>query len=309
MNLKTFFNILSIFIAFALCVLIVFGSMDLYLYFTNEKDNRAKIEQIDPLFSEEEFPKLDGIFLTEYLAESFKENFVGIKNVNMEFSQNEIDAYKNLLSSSVDGILVLTPNDQERKLMRDAGVDIEVRQVCHEAFVFVANKDNKVNNLSLSQVQDIFSGKITNWKDVGGDDEEIRAYRKEEGSINEDGMKSLVMGDTSMINPIYENIEEYEYKVTNQIADYDNAKNSICYGYYNYAKNTYDENNTKLLSINGVEPTKENIQNGKYPLKSGYYLVLRSDAKQNSGIRKFVDLIGQDRGKKVEEEAGYVTIR
>ena len=47
--------------------------MDLYLYFTNEKDNRAKIEQIDPLFSEEEFPKLDGIFLTEYLAESFKE--------------------------------------------------------------------------------------------------------------------------------------------------------------------------------------------------------------------------------------------
>ena len=72
---------------------------------------------------------------------------------------------------------------------------MEVTPVVNEGFVFFTNVNNLVNGLSLKEIQDIYTDKITNWNQVGGDNAKIIAYQRPENSGSQTGMLSLVMKD------------------------------------------------------------------------------------------------------------------
>ena len=72
---------------------------------------------------------------------------------------------------------------------------MEVTPVVNEGFVFFTNVNNLVNGLSLKEIQDIYTDKITNWNQVGGDNVKIIAYQRPENSRSQTGMLSLVMKD------------------------------------------------------------------------------------------------------------------
>lgn len=117
------------------------------------------------------------------------------------------------------------------------------------------------------------------------------------------------MNNLSMISPILEEKTENNKTVTNLTMEYINNKNSIGYSYYYYAKMAYDLSNVKLLSINGIASTDENIQNGTYPIRTGYYVVINANEVESSNTRKLVNAMLSDRGKSVAKEAKYVTIQ
>ena len=126
------------------------------------------------------------------------------------------------------------PTEEEKKLAKDAGIELEIVPVVKEAFVFFVNKENIIDNLTLNQIQDIYSGKITNWKEVGGADAQILAYQRPQNSGSQSGMLSLVMQGIKMKEPEKETIAQSMVDIVDVISDYQNKDNAIGYSYYYY---------------------------------------------------------------------------
>ena len=153
-------------------LIVVGGCAFAYLYFTNKENTDIMPEQkpeepvsTEPIFTKNTLPKIDGSTATIPLGEAFASNFTG-EEQKVEFSQTH-QAYVNLIDGNVDLILVTYPSEDELNLAKQAGVELEIIPVVKEGFVFYVNAKNPINNLSLAQVQDIYSGEITNWKEVG----------------------------------------------------------------------------------------------------------------------------------------------
>lgn len=287
-------------------ILVIIACIVTYMCFTND------IEIIEPqkeeiLFSKEKYPKVDGSTATLPLAEAFKANFTGtdINEVDVEHSKTH-NAYVNLINGNADLILVTYPSEDEQKLAKDNNVELEIVPIVKEAFVFFVNKENPVENLTLSQIQNIYSGKTKNWKDVGGDDSKIVAYQRPENSGSQSGMLELVMKNVKMMRPTTETVSQSMADIIDVISDYDNGKNAIGYSYYYYATTMYTNDTMKLLSVNGIKPTYENIQTGLYDIQTAYYAVIRKDESENSNARKLLNAMKSSRGQNVAKEAGYV---
>ncbi len=295
-------------------ILIVCGCVLSYFYFTKDKtrpiidpQEKKNIQNQEKVFSEEDYPKIDGSTATLPLAEAFKANFTGtdIKDVDVTHSKTH-NAYVNLINGDADLILVTYPSEEEQKLSQEKNVELEIVPIVKEAFVFFVNKENPVDNLTLEQVQDIYSGRIKSWKSVGGESKKIIAYQRPENSGSQSGMLSLVMKGKKMIEPEKETIVQSMADIVDVISDYDNGRNAIGYSYYYYATTMYSSDTMKFLSINGIAPTYENIQTGLYDIQTAYYAVIRKEEPENSNTRKLLNLMKSERGQNVAKEAGYV---
>jgi len=302
MQKKRVINVLLVIIM----ILVVVGCVVAYMCFTND------VEIIEPqkeeiLFSLENYPKIDGSTATLPLAEAFKAKFTetDIKDIEVEHTKTH-NAYVNLINGNVDLILVTYPSEDEVNLAKEQGIEFEIVPIVKEAFVFFVNKDNPVENLELSQIQDIYSGKTKNWKEVGGNDGKIIAYQRPENSGSQTGMQELVMQGIKMMKPTTETISQSMADIIDVISDYDNGKDAIGYSYYYYATTMYTSDSMKLLSVNGIKPTYENIQTGLYDIQTAYYAVIRKDEPENSDARKLLNAMMSEKGQIVAKEAGYV---
>ena len=295
-------------------ILVIGGCVLAYFYFTKDKtkpiidpEEKKAVQNQEKVFSVEDYPRIDGSTATLPLAEAFKANFTGtdIKDVEVTHSKTH-NAYVNLINGDTDLILVTYPSEDEQKLAQEKNVELEIVPIVKEAFVFFVNKENIVDNLTLEQVQDIYSGKIKNWKNVGGENKKIIAFQRPENSGSQSGMLSLVMKGKKMMEPEKETIAQSMADIVDVISDYDNGKQAIGYSYYYYATTMYSSDNMKLLSINGIAPTYENIQTGLYDIQTAYFAVIRKNEPENSDTRKLLDLMKSERGQNVAKEAGYV---
>lgn len=299
---KWLINILLIIIM----ILVVIGCVVGYLYFTRDVEIIKEPEYI-PIFSTENYPRIDGSTATLPLAEAFKADFTGtdIKEVEVTHSKTH-NAYVNLINGETDLILVTYPSEDELKLAKEKGIELEIVPIVKEAFVFFVNKENSVNNLTLNEIQDIYSGKITNWKEVGGEDKEILAFQRPKNSGSQTGMLNSVMQGIKMKEPTTEIVAVDMQDIIDVISDYNNKDTAIGYSYYYYATTMYTSDTMKLLSVNGVEPTYENIKNGLYNIQTAYYAVIKKDEPADSDTRKLLEVMKSERGQNVAKGAGYV---
>ena len=300
---KVVINILLIIIM----ILVVIACVVIYMCFTNDVEIIVP-KQENTLFTVENYPRIDGSKETLPLAKEFKADFTqkATKEVEVEYSETTYKAYLNLINGSADLILVTKPSEDVQSLAKNKGIELEMVPIVKDALVFLANKDNPVENLTLRQIQNIYSGKIRNWSDVGGKDSKIRAFQKPDTSTSQIAMLDLVMNGTKMTQPITETIPQNTADIVGVIADYDNSPTSIGYSYKYYATTIYTNDTMKLLSVDGIEPTYENIQTGLYDLQTVYYAVIKKEEPEDSNTRKLLNAMVSERGQKVAKEAGYV---
>jgi phosphate transport system substrate-binding protein len=304
---KIIINVVTVII----CLLILAGGFFAYRYFTTEKEEILIDKEIssEPIFTAENYPKVDGSTATVPLAEAFQANFTGQSKDDVEVTHSKThQAYENLINKDLDLILVTEPSEEELQMAKDAGVELEVTKVVNEGFVFFLNKYNPVNSLTLEQIQGIYSGEITNWKEVGGTDQEIIAYQRPTNSGSQTGMLSLVMKDKKIAEAPKETIADSMFDIIDVVSNYENGANSIGYSYYYYANTMYLSDDIKLLSVNGVEPNNETIGSGEYPILTAYYIVNRKDDISEDAKTLKENMLSA-RGQKVAEEAGYVPIQ
>lgn len=317
-------------VALVVCAIIVFiviYVIVMAVYKNKQENDKLEQERIaneqkeiisdEPLYTLENYPKVDASLATQPLTDAFIKNFTGEENIDEEQLNysNTHPGYVKLINDEVDLIVVTEPSEEELKLAEEAGVELEVIPVVKEGFVFYVNSQNKVDNLTTEQIQKIYTGEITNWTEVGGENEEIIPYQRPVNSGSQTGMLSLVMKDLPLMEAPKENLVETMAEIINLVSSYDNGKNSIGYSYYYYATTMFETidkevaSNIKLLGIDGVKPNNDTIKDSSYPFTTAYYIVINKKDGEDEPSRILANQMLSARGQKIAEEAGYVPVK
>lgn len=220
---------------------------------------------------------------------------------------NTLGGYELLAEKKTDIFLGAYPSKEQREYAERCGTTFEYTQIGSEAFVFFVHKDNPIDNLTSEQIRDIYSGKITNWKEVGGDDEEIVPFQRNEGSGSQ-SMMLRFMGDTPMVEPDTEELVGFMGGIIEEVADYENRSSSIGFSFRYYVEGIIKHPDIKLIAVDGIAPTVENIKNGTYPIIAPVYAVTYAE-NDNKNVDALLEWILSDEGQYIIEETGYVGIR
>lgn len=195
------------------------------------------------------------------------------------------------------------PADTDQLCSRDR---LDMEPIGRDALVFLVNERNPVTNLTRQQLIDIYTGRITNWSQVGGENEEIHAIQRDASSGSQTLFRKLLMKDVEPMEPPQEfRIASMDYLVE-EIAGYDNAKNDLGFSVYYYVSQMKIMPGVRLLSVDGVAPSNETIADGSYPLTNDFYAAISHDAIVGSGTRRLYDWICGEEGEKCLIDAGYV---
>jgi phosphate transport system substrate-binding protein len=154
------------------------------------------------------------------------------------------------------------------------------------------HKDNAVSGLSMKQLKDIYLGKITNWKEVGGKDAKIILYSRENNSGTYVFFKDHVLGGADYAASC-QNLPGTAAVVNAVSKD----PNGIGYGGAAYAKGI------KFAKIDGAEPNEDNIKTGKYPLTRYLFMYLKN--RPTGSMKAYIDWILSPDGQKIVSEVGY----
>ena len=206
-----------------------------------------------------------------------------------------------------DIIFITSPSADELSLAEEYGVELVIEPICYDSFVFITHIDNPVNDLTAHQIRDIYSGKITNWNEAGGANEEITAYQRERGSGSQTAMEEMVMNGIPMMDAPVDRYITGMGQLIESIAEFRGQPNGIGYTFKYYVDRLYVNQNIKILSVDGVEPNDNNVRNNTYPFTAPYNAVIRStDADDVGG--KFLNWLLSKEGQSVIAQTGYVTL-
>jgi len=220
---------------------------------------------------------------------------------------NTVGGYKLLGEKQTDIFFGAYPSEQQIETAREKGTEFEYTKIGTEAFVFFVHKDNPLDNLTTEQIQKIYSGEITNWKQVGGKDEEIIAFQRNAGSGSQSMLIRFMDGKKIMKAPT-EQVDDLMSGIIERVSDYRNKTNSIGFSFRYYLEGIIKNPNVKMLSIDGISPTVENIKNGKYPITTSLYAVTYKD-NPNPNVDKLINWILSNEGQEIIERTGYVGVK
>lgn len=255
------------------------------------------------------YPRVDGATAAIPFGQVLARELTGVsvlKSKEMVVFNKSHEAYVNLINKKADIIFVSGPSDDERKLAEEKNVGLKLTPIAKDAFIFIVHKSNPVERLSIKQVQDIYSGKITNWKDVGGDDAEIKAYQRNENSGSQTFMEKKVMMSIPMAKAPMSRVIGGMGGLIEEVAEYKNAKNSMGYSFYYFANEMHQNENVKFIAVDGVPVNKENIINENYPFTATLYAVTREEEPAGSAAHQLLRWIQSSEGSKVIEKGGFV---
>ena len=266
--------------------------------------------------TEEEFPKVDGATAMLPMVGEITKKVLGYtdaqaqKYLDDNTQGKSAKVYASLINKEKDLIFVSEPSDDILRQAKDAGVEFDYTGIGYDGFVFLINKNNPVQSLTLEQIRAIYKGEITNWKEVGGDDAPIYAYQREANSGSQNLMEKMVMKGEAMATAKSSDLQISSMSgLIDAVANGDNSKYSIGYSIYLYAKEQYVKDNTKFLKINGVEPSDKTIADKTYPLTKIVYAITRKDVPQESNVRRLIDWLLTDEGQEVVYAGGYVKLK
>ena len=285
--------------------------------FVESTPEQSAPEQSTPEVSEEiaflreNFPRIDGSTSLIPLEAGIRAAIFG---KSFDEAQKDVvhsttwGSFKNLLGGDADIIFSTPISAEQQKMADEAGVKLEQVPVVKEAFVFVVNAKNPVDALSQQQIKDIYSGKITNWKQVGGSDEPIIAYQRNTDSGSQNYMIDF-MGETPLMDAPTELRPGSMGGLMDVIAPNDGSLGSIGYSVYAYAADMYGTgDNIKFIKVDGAAPTKETIISGEYPLSSYNYAIFRADEPEEGAVRRLAEWMTSYDGQLAAAKAGYATV-
>ena len=217
---------------------------------------------------------------------------------------NTHPSYQNLIDGTVDLIICARESSEDEiNYAKDKGVTLIEKPIGLDSFAFLLNRNNSVVNLSHEQIVAIYSGQITNWSQVGGNDTTIVAYTRNRNSGSQEKMEKLVMQGVPMVdNPELRGGSMMWPYLSIMAQTYGIAYSP--YYYYLNMSDSYDQ--VRAICVNGVPPTRKYIRNREYPYVSEIYACIRSDEPADSYAHKVFDYLTTTDGKKIIETSGYV---
>ena len=219
---------------------------------------------------------------------------------------NTVGGYKELAKKNTDIFIGAAPSTAQIKYAEECGTVFEYTQIGWEAFVFFVHKDNPIDSLTADQIRGIYSGEITNWSQVGGNDEEIVPFQRDEGSGSQSMMlRFMTMGGASLMEPDIEELIGFMGGIVEQVASYKNQTSSIGYSFRYYIEGIVCHPDIKMIAVDGIAPTADNIRNNTYPIITPVYAVTYEN-NPNPNVALLIDWILSEEGQYIIKESGYV---
>ncbi|WP_294385576.1 phosphate ABC transporter substrate-binding protein [uncultured Clostridium sp.] len=228
--------------------------------------------------------------LMEKIQEKYEEEN---SNVTLEIQQNGSGAG---IKDVISGISEIGMSSRELK--DEEKTSVQGTTVAYDGIALLVNPNNPVKNISLDDVRKIYTGEITNWKELGGKDSPIVVVSREEGSGTRDAFQEIV------------GYKSEELKKDATISDGSGAVKTTVAGNENaigFASFEYIDNTVSALSVNDVEPTAENVKAGQYKISRPFILVTKEDTLTEEG-QKLIDFVLSNEGQQIVEENKLITI-
>ena len=214
---------------------------------------------------------------------------------NVKIEVNQIGSSAGI-ANAMNGVSQIGMSSRDLKQEEiDSGIQELI--IAYDGIVVVTHPSNNVKDLTTEQVKQIFTGEITNWKEVGGKDMEIVVVSREDGSGSRDAFQEIVGYESGQLirNAI---IASGNGNIKTTVA---NNKHAIGFISFEYIDDTIS-----TMNINGVEAKAENVLNGTYSLSRPFLFVHKEDVPE--AAQAFMDYILTPEAQKIVEEAGAIPL-
>ena len=239
---------------------------------------------VDNVYPEGSVKYEGGSFSSDnYYGENFADDSAMVYN-------NTVRGYKAIVDGTTDILFCAGPSADQKQYAREQGVELIYVTVGLEGFVFFVNARNPVEDLTTDQIRKIYAAEYTNWNQVGGPNRVINPVTRLAGSGSQTAFESF-MGDTPIGR---KSLLAF-------------TGGSIGFSFRYYMDGIVDNSGVKMLKLNGVYPSAEDIQNRTYPIVAQFYAIYRAD-NENENIRPLIDWLLSEEGQNLIEESGYVKI-
>ena len=281
-----------------------------YLPF-KEESKIVKLDKEASLQLDEKLPVVDGaaaVFpvYSAFVNAVYYPTSVTLGDGIFEYNNTSL-GYRKLAQKETDIFFGAYPSEEQIAYAKEQGTEFEFTEIGTEAFVFFVHKDNPIDNLTTEQIQDIYSGKITNWKDVGGADEKIVAFQRNEGSGSQSMLKRF-MGDKEIMDAPSEQVNDLMSGIIDVVSKYQNKTSSIGFSFRYYLEGIIKNPDIKMLSIDGNKPSVESIKDGSYPITTPLYAVTWKDNPKEN-VKLLLDWVLSSEGQEIIEKTGYVGVK
>lgn len=224
-----------------------------------------------------------------YLSEAYME-----ENKNTKVTYNPTGSGSGIQAVSEGrcdiGLSSRNLKDEEKSTLTETVVAID-------GIAIIVNNENPIENLSLEQIAEIYTGEISNWKEVGGEDKAIVLIGREAASGTRDGFESITGTKDKC---------EYTQELTSTgdvIQTVASNPNAI-----GYASLASVKDSVKMLKVDNVSPSKETIQNGTYKVQRNFVLVTKKDGKLSNEAQAFFDFATSSAADNLIEKAGAIPV-
>lgn len=219
---------------------------------------------------------------------------------------NTHQSYMNLIDGKVELVIAArAASRDENKYARDNNVALIEKPIAKDALTFMVNNSNPIECLSMEQIRKIYTGDITNWQEVGGEDMLITPYVRNRNSGSQEKFETMVMDGLEI-----KKFPEWHMGTTMETPYFqiENDRSGIAFTPYYYYSVIVGYGSTKAIGIEGVGMTKENIYNDTYPYVTNIYASIRADIDKSSTAYKIFEFLTSDKGQSVVEESGYIPL-
>ena len=262
-------------------------------------------------FTRENFPRLNGSTATVPLGQAVASVLLGESREEVadltQFSRTT-QSFRELMEGRADLLLSAEPAESIWQEKEERGFDWEMAPFAVDGLVFLVNRDNPVDSLTTEQIQQIYTGQITNWSQVGGEDLDIVPFQRNAEAGSQTAMLKLVMKDLPMMEAPAGYVRGEMGDLIQAVASYDGTPAAIGYTVYYYANDMKMAEGLKLLAVDGVAPSDQTIRDGEYPFLNNYYVLTAAGLAQDDPAKVLYDWLLSEEGQRLVAHEGYVSV-
>ena len=262
-------------------------------------------------FTRENFPRLNGSTATVPLGQAVASVLLGESREEVadltQFSRTT-QSFRELMEGRADLLLSAEPAESIWREKEERGFDWEMAPFAVDGLVFLVNRDNPVDSLTTEQIQQIYTGQITNWSQVGGEDLDIVPFQRNAEAGSQTAMLKLVMKDLPMMEAPAGYVRGEMGDLIQAVASYDGTPAAIGYTVYYYANDMKMAEGLKLLAVDGVAPSDQTIRDGEYPFLNNYYVLTAAGLAQDDPAKVLYDWLLSEEGQRLVAHEGYVSV-